>query len=136
MTRRSRLATAAIAALAVAGPAIAQDANNKSTTRQDETMQEQMVLTEEKLESFVDAALDVQGVTESFAPRAEAVESDADRQALAEEANTAIRGAIEETPGITIEEYVAIGQAAQQNPELAQRITMMAQEKASTSDDG
>ncbi len=97
-------------------------------------MQEQLTLTEEKLDSFVDAALDVQGVTEDFAPRAEAAETDAERQELAEEANTAIRGAIEETPGITIEEYVAIGQAAQQNPELAQRITTMAQEKAAAND--
>ena len=135
MTRRSHHATAAaIAALMAVSPALAQDARDDTTTGQEKTMQEQMVLTEEKLDSFVDAALDVQGVTESFAPRAEAAENDEQRQALAEEANAAIRGAIEETPGITIEEYVAIGQAAQQNPELAQRITLMAQEKAAAED--
>ncbi len=134
MTRRSRYAAgAAITALLTATPMLAQDAS-EDTTIQEDTMQEQLTLTEDKLESFVDAALDVQGVTEDFAPRAEAAENDAERQALAEEANTAIRGAIEETPGITIEEYVAIGQAAQQNPDLAQRITMMAQEKATAND--
>ena len=60
--------------------------------------------------------------------------TDAERQALAEEANTAIRGAIDETPGITVEEYVAIGQAAQENPDLAQRITVLALEKAAAND--
>lgn len=135
MTTLGSKATAAatVAALTLATPLAAQDPNSV-TTAEDETMQEQMVLTEEKLESFVDAALDVQGVTEDFAPRAEAAETDAERQALAEEANTAIRDVIDETPGITVEEYVAIGQAAQQNPELAQRITVMAQEKAAAND--
>lgn len=126
-------AIAAVVALMSATPMAAQNTNSE-TTAEDETMQEQMVLTEEKLESFVDAALDVQGVTESFAPRAESAETDAERQALAEEANTAIRGVIDETPGITIEEYVAIGQAAQENPDLAQRITVLAQEKAAAND--
>ena len=135
MTRRAGPAAAiAVAALTAATPLTAQDTSDEPVAGEDETMQEQLVLTEEKLDSFVDAALDVQGVTETFTPRAEAAETDAERQALAEEANTAIRGVIEETPGITVEEYVAIGQAAQQNPELAQRITTMAQEKATAND--
>lgn len=131
MTKRSRFATgAAFVAMMAATPTLAQDASDDTTqTDQETTMEQQLTLTEEKLESFVDAALEVQEVTETYAPRAEAAETDADRQSLAEEANVAIRGAIEETPGITIEEYVAIGQAAQQNPELAQRITVMAQER-------
>lgn len=97
-------------------------------------VQEELVLTEEKLSSFVDAALEVQDVTQGIAPKAEAAENDAERQALAEEANNAIRGAIEETPGITIEEYVAIGQAAQQDPDLAQLIARMAQAKTTAND--
>jgi hypothetical protein len=128
---RLKLATTTAAAVALAispiTSALAQDTSDKGL--QQETQMEQAQFTEEKLESFVDAAIEVQTLTESYTPRVQAAETDAEQQAIAEEANAEIRGAIEDAEGITIEEYVAIGEAAQADPALAQRITTLAQER-------
>lgn len=84
-------------------------------------------IAEETLSRFVDAALEVQSVTESYAPRLQAATDPAEQQALVEEANGAIHAAIDATDGITVQEYVAVGEAVQQDPALAQRLTAMAQ---------
>lgn len=90
---------------------------------------EQAQFTDEKLESFLDAALEVQNLSESVTPRVQAAESEAEQKTLIEEANAEIRGAVEDVDGMTVEEYVAIGEAAQSDPKLAQRITIIAQQR-------
>ena len=138
MTRLRTATTAAAAvslALAPLAPALAQETANDDQTQQ-ETQMEQAQITDDKLESFLDAAIEVQTLTESYTPRVQAAESEAEQKALVEEANAQIRGAVEEVDGITIEEYIEIGEAAQSDPGLAQRITAKAQERMPESPEG
>ncbi len=138
MTRLTWMKTAVAAAGLGAvslSPALAQDATTETDTQQESEMQ-QMAYSEEKLESFVDAAIEVQTLMESYTPRVQEAATEAEQQALAEEANTEIRDAISESEGITLEEYVEIGEAAQADPALAQRITAMAQERAEEQPEG
>lgn len=132
-------ATTAAAALGLAfvplTPALAQDATEEDQMQPEMQMQ-QAEFTEDKLESFVDAAIEVQALTETYVPRVQAAETEAEQQTIAEEANAEIRGAIEDAEGITLEEYVAIGEAAQGDPALAQRITAMVEERAGEEPEG
>lgn len=82
----------------------------------------QMDLSDEKVESFVMAALGVSEVVNEYQPRIEAAEDDAARQGLATEAQEAMIGAVQDTDGITVEEYVSIGEAASADPALNERI--------------
>jgi hypothetical protein len=103
---------------------------------QQETPMEQAQFTDDKLERFLDAAIEVQELTQDYTPRVQAAESEAEQKELVEEANAQIRGAVEDVDGLSIEEYVAIGQAAQADPALAQRITAMAEQRAREQPEG
>ena len=131
MTRLTTATTAAAAvslALAPMAPALAQETVTDDQ-KQQESQMEQAQFTDDKLESFLDAAIEVQTLTESYTPRVQAAENEDEQKALVEEANAQIRGAVEDVDGITIDEYIAIGEAAQSDPALAQRITTMAQQR-------
>ena len=78
--------------------------------------------TEEKLHSFVTAAISVNDLVQEWGPRIGAAESEQEAADLREQANAELRAAIEATPGITVEEYQEIGQAAQADPELSTKI--------------
>lgn len=137
VTRLKTVTTAAAIGLAFAplAPALAQDTATDDQMQQ-ETQMEQAQFSDDKLDSFLDAALEVQTLSESYTPRVQAAENEAEQKALVEEANTAIRGAVEDVEGITVEEYIQIGEAAQADPALAQRITAMAQEKVQPRPEG
>lgn len=136
MTRLNTVTAAAVSlALVPLAPALAQETETEGQTQQ-ETQMEQAQITDDKLESFLDAAIEVQTLTESYTPRVQAAESEDEQKALVEEANVQIRGAVEEVDGISIDEYIAIGEAAQSDPALAQRITAMAQERMPQSPEG
>ena len=79
-------------------------------------------VTEAKLDAFVVAAVAIEDIRASYqAPMQEAAD-DAERQALIEEANEEMVSAIDETQGITVDEYIAINRAAREDEELQQRI--------------
>ncbi len=75
-----------------------------------------------KLKSFAVAFLGVTKVTQSYQPKIEAAKSDTDRKTLQQEAGQEMVAAVNEAGGINIEEYNEIIQAAQIDPELAQKI--------------
>ena len=75
-----------------------------------------------KLRSFVDAVLSVNAVVEQWRPQIQAAPNQADAQEMARKANDEMRAAVAGTEGITIEEYQAIAQAAQADPQLMARI--------------
>jgi hypothetical protein len=75
-----------------------------------------------KLESFVVAALAVNALIEHWGPQVEAAESDQQAEALARQAGEEMRTAVENTDGITVEDYQQIVDAAQSDPDLKGRI--------------
>ena len=82
-----------------------------------------------KLESFADAVLAVNAVVERWRPQIQAA-NDADAQEMAAKANEEMRAAVAGTEGITVEEYQAIAQAAQADPQLMARIDQALKETA------
>lgn len=82
----------------------------------------QTEITDAQLESFVDAAIVVNDLIEEWQPRIMAAETDEQAAQLREQANVELAQAIEATEGMTLQEYQQIGQAAQADPELSERI--------------
>lgn len=76
----------------------------------------------EMVDAFIAAALAVNEVRESYMAQ---IEAEADQNAqmeMLEAADAAMLQAVEETPGITLDEYIAIANAAAEDPELAAQI--------------
>jgi hypothetical protein len=83
------------------------------------------------LESFVTAAMEVSAVREDYTAQLQAAESEEDAQALVADANNAMLEAVESVEGMDVDTYVAIGEAAQQDAQLAARITELVEERRS-----
>ena len=113
---RTLAASAAAAALvlAPAAPALAQEA--------DTAPEMERSVPDALLDSFITAALSVSEIAEDYQGRMQAADGDAARQDLATEARTAMIAAVEETDGITVEEYLEISEAARVNEDLGQRL--------------
>lgn len=92
--------------------------------------------TDSELETFVAAALEVSNVRREYTPRIQQADSEADQQALAEEAQAEMISAIEAVEGIDLETFNEIGQAAQQNEDLSARIVEMARAQQPAQQDG
>ena len=137
---RTLAATAAATTLALAplAPALAQDgatgdaapgmaapdAGSGSAAESD------MAVPDALLDTFVTAALSVSSVAEDYQGRIRSAEDDEARDELATEAREAMIAAVEETDGITVEEYVTIAEAAQTDQELNQRVTDLLAERS------
>ena len=78
----------------------------------------EMIEQEQKLDAFIDAAMAVAEVRDAYLATLQDAESEDEQNQIIEAANTAILEAVEETPGITVDEYIAIGDAAAADPEL------------------
>ena len=112
MTMFKTIATStaiATMALAPAFPAFAQT-------------EEQATPAIEQVGAFVTAALAVAEMQTDWFARIEAAEDAEAQAALVEEANAAMEATVEETDGITLAEFIAIGEAAQTDQELSERI--------------
>lgn len=123
MTLKTTLAAAALAsglAFGTAPAALAQSQPEGAALVQEEG----------KLESFVVAALAVDEVRNTYVAQLQTIEDEVEQQSLIEEANAAIVAAVEESEGITLEEYVAIGEAASTDPEIAAQLDAMMRERA------
>jgi len=114
-TTLAATATAAALALAPMAPAFAQaDAPPGGEA--------QTAVPDALLDSFVVAALDVSAIAQDYEAQIEAAASDDARQSLALEAQEAMVAAVEEAEGITVDEYVAISQAARVDESLNRRV--------------
>jgi hypothetical protein len=123
--RTTLLGTATIAALAVMPmtAAVAQDAEAPQAESQ------AMQVSDAMLEDFVDAAMKVMALRQTFETRMQAAETQEDRQALVQQAQTEMRTAIDETEGMDVETYTEIGEATQADEALNQRIIALIQER-------
>jgi hypothetical protein len=90
----------------------------------------QDAFTDAKLHSFASAVVAVNAVVERWRPQIQAAPSDADKQRMAEQANKEMRAAVEGTEGLSVDEYQAIAQAAQGDPQLMARLDKVFKEMA------
>jgi hypothetical protein len=113
LTLSTVLASALILALAL--PMQAQDA------RPQQPPTPQLEPSQDQIESFASAALQVQQIRSQWQTRIEAADSAEQARELQTQAAAEMVSAVKEN-GLTVETYRAIAAAARDNPELASRI--------------
>lgn len=80
-----------------------------------------------KLSSFIQAAKKIDGLIVAWNPKIAAAKSPEEKQKIITQAEGEAIKAIENTKGISVDEYRQIGEAAQKDPALAQRLDKMYQ---------
>ncbi len=80
------------------------------------------VYSQAKLEAFVVAAIAVNSLIDKWVPRIQVAKSEAEAEQMRRQANAELIAAVEETEGISVDEYEKIGEAARSDPDLAARI--------------
>lgn len=81
-----------------------------------------------QIDAFVSAALKVGEIQQKYGQQLQGIEDEAQQQALVQQADEEIRQTIEDTENLTIEDYLAIDQAAANDEELTQKIAQRLQE--------
>ncbi|MFW5881200.1 MAG: DUF4168 domain-containing protein [Roseicyclus sp.] len=77
---------------------------------------------DETIEAFAEAQVRVAEIRALYTAEFESAETDEQRTEISEEASAEMLAAVEDTPGITIEEYGAVIEAANEDPALVERI--------------
>ena len=127
MTFRNILAATALGTtLIIGGAALAPSAVTAQTAQNGAATE----VGQDELAAFASATLAMSEVRESYIQRIEAAESETEQQELVEEGNSAMMSALEDEPGMTMERYFEINEAAQADAELNERIVMLLQEMA------
>lgn len=75
-----------------------------------------------KLESFVEAAVQVENLMREYDPQIKAAETSERADTLRAEAGAKMEAAIDQTPDISVEEYSQIVMAARQDQALNERV--------------
>lgn len=109
------------AGLALTGPAAAQATDAPVIAPAGE-------VSESELTAFAEATLSLAEVRDSYVARIQEAANEDEQNALVEEGNAAMLGVLEETPGISMERYFEINEAAQADPALNERIVMILQQ--------
>jgi LPS O-antigen subunit length determinant protein (WzzB/FepE family) len=125
--RRYSVMAATVVALSMpaSGIAFAQTEEMPATEAPMQEMQQpaQQDFSEETLQSFAVAFLQVDEINKTYTPRLQEASSPEEQQQIQEEASQEMVTAVENADGITVQEYTSIMQAAQADPDLAQRLT-------------
>lgn len=127
MTFRNAFAATALGTAVMMGGVALAPAALTAQTAQPGAIEE---VSEDELSAFARATLAMSEVREIYIDRIESAESEVEQQELVEEGNTAMLNALEEEPGMTMERYFEINEAAQTDAELNERIVMLLQEMA------
>ncbi|MCH8466737.1 MAG: DUF4168 domain-containing protein [Roseinatronobacter sp.] len=117
MTLNRLLSTTLLAATLATAPLLAPQA-----MAQDAAMGAEIAAQDGKIDAFITAALAVSETRARYIAQLETVTDEAEQIQIVEEADAAILDVVEATPDISIDEYIAIGEAAAVDPELAARI--------------
>ncbi len=92
--------------------------------------QESGSYSDEKLQSFAEAAVKLGQIRAEYQAQMGSMESDQERQQLQQQTNQRMAQAVQETDGITIEEYNEIATASRSDEELANRVNEYIQQTA------
>lgn len=121
----------AIGLASLATLAHAQEAAPPVMEQQAPAAADPATLSEDKLRSFAIAFVEVSKVTQSYQPQFESAATPEDRERIQQEAGQQMVQAVDSAEGISVDEYNQIIQAAQADPELAQRLNGHISEAAS-----
>lgn len=112
--------SAAVLALGVAAPSIAQQSQAPAATQQ-----APVNYSDSQLEKFVAASKKVAVISQEYTPRLQSTKDDATRQEVYREADEKMVQVVRDE-GMTVEEFNGINQAIQQDPTLMQRVQNIA----------
>jgi len=129
---RAMLAAVGLAVgAAFASPAMAQnDTQQTEQKAQTEQTTPAQSYDDATLESFAVAFLEVDKVKREYTPKLQQATSEEEQKQIQTEAGQKMVQAVEGTAGISVEEYNQIIQSAQADPELAQRLNNIIQQKS------
>lgn len=75
-----------------------------------------------QIEAFAEAAVIIQAINTEFAAQMQSAEGEAERAAIAEQANAQAVAAVEEIEGMNVSVYNAIADATREDAALAERV--------------
>ena len=129
------LAAAAAFTLGVAGPAAAQAqgapqnmAPGGATTAQPNAGAASVTVSDQQLRTFIDAATEVQTISEKWQAKAASSESSEEVEEVRQMATDEMVGAVRDK-GMTVEQFNTISKAAERDPQLKSRIVAMLQQQ-------
>lgn len=134
--RRTAIATAVAFgfAIPVSGVALAQESAPAAPAPGAETQPAAPAaqnFTEDTLKSFAVAFVETEKVSQEYRPRMAEAQESQDQEQIQEiqrEASQKMVDAVESTDGISVQEYTSVMQAAQTDPDLAQKVSGFIQE--------
>ncbi|MBY5973884.1 DUF4168 domain-containing protein [Ferrimonas balearica] len=134
MTLTGKFAAAATALGLTLAPAalVAQEATSPEAPQEAPAAS----FSDEQLNGFVDAAMEVAEIRDAYMPQLQAAESEADAQALQTEARDEMVAAIEATENMDVQTYTQIGESAQTDEALQARLNTMIQDRVTEQGEG
>ncbi len=120
MAIKRLLATTILAAGLVATPYLAQQAQAQETGTAE--LGAELAQDVSKVDAFIVAALAVAETRQEYLAQLEATTDEQEQMAIVQEADAAILSTVEASPGITVDEYIAIVEAAAADPDLSAMI--------------
>ena len=82
----------------------------------------EVVTDDSKIDAFIVAALAVAETRQGYLAQLETATDETEQMEIVQAADAAILEVVENAPDITVDEYIAIGEAAAADPDLAARI--------------
>lgn len=125
MFKTSTITAAALAA--VFGLATAMPATAQQQMQQQQQQFSADDVSEQQLESYVEAALDIQTIRQQFQSQMANAGTQEEQQTVQQLASQQMIASIEDV-GLSVDEYNAIATAVQSDPELGQKVQEMAAE--------
>lgn len=123
-------ALSAIAAAMFAMPAIAQQDDAQAYAQQQMEQMANEPVTEEQLETFVDAIEHIERINDEFVAALENVETQEEAQELQMNAQREMVESVEET-GLSVEEYNALAYRLQNDPEVQAKVEAIRENRES-----
>ncbi|MCQ4306779.1 DUF4168 domain-containing protein [Pseudomonas stutzeri] len=123
---KTRLVSASLAALFMVAGASQVSAQQATQAPQPAPAIQASDISDQKLEKFADSLGEIMEIREDFTAKLEKTGDPAEAQQLQQEANEKMMSSVEDND-LSIEEYNAINQAVQSDPQLRDRVIAMVQ---------
>ncbi|MCQ4289221.1 DUF4168 domain-containing protein [Pseudomonas stutzeri] len=123
---KTRLVSASLAALFMVAGASQVSAQQATQATQPAPAIQASDISDQKLEKFADSLAEIMEIREDFTAKLEKTGDPAEAQQLQQEANEKMMSSVEDN-NLSIEEYNAINQAVQSDPQLRDRVIAMVQ---------
>jgi len=132
MMKIARPTLAAVAALGMVfgAASLAGVATTPAAAQQAPEAGEAPMVDDETLRSFAVAALEIRQINETYQPQFEAAQSPEEQREIAMAADAEMVRAVENVPGIDVDQYNLIAQAARDNPQIMQQINTLVMEES------